>query len=90
MPNIRSAAKRMRQSARRRDANRSKRANMRTIVKKLHSAVDEGNAGQAASLLPETISVISKLAQKGLIHKNNAARHISRLSKKVNALSAKA
>jgi small subunit ribosomal protein S20 len=87
MPNIRSAAKRMRQNARRRTANRGKRAAMRTAVKKLASAIDQGDTQTAASLLPATVSVIGKLAQQGLIAKNNAARHISRLSKKVHALS---
>jgi small subunit ribosomal protein S20 len=88
MPNIRSASKRMRQNIRLRAANRGKRSTMRTTIKKIDAAITAGNAQEAAALLPQTVSVIGKLAQKGLIHQNNAARHISRLSRKVSALAA--
>lgn len=86
MPNIKSAAKRMRQNARRRAANRSKRSMMRTSIKKLYTAVEQGDAQAAAAQLAETASVIGKMASKGIIHKNNAARRISRLSRRVAAL----
>jgi small subunit ribosomal protein S20 len=88
MPNIRSAAKRMRQNVVRRTANRSKRSNLRSAIKKFTAAIEQGDLTVATSLLSETASVLGKAAQQGLIHKNNASRHISRLSKKINELKA--
>lgn len=87
MPNIKSAAKRMRQNAKRRAENRSKRSAMRTAMKKLNAMIDAGEGAQAAAELPRTLSVIGKMAQKGLIHKNKAARHASSFTRKVSALS---
>ena len=88
MPNIRSAVKSMRQNAKRRLANRGKRSAMRTAIKKLQEAIDQGDVQAASSLLNETVSVIGKCAQQGLVHANNAARHVSRLSKHVHAMAA--
>lgn len=86
MPNIRSAIKRMRQNTKRRTENRSKHSTMRTSIKKLRAAIEENNPQTASALLPETISIIDKAAAKGLIHKNAAARHTSRLTRQVHAL----
>ena len=76
----------MRQNAKLRVANRAKRSVLRTAIKKVRLALEEGNAELAKSLLPEALSVIGKSAQKGLIHKNQAARNCSRLTRKVNSL----
>ena len=86
MPNIKSAAKRMRQNARRRAQNRDQRAELRTGIKKLVRLVGENEVQTATEQLPLTLSLIGKSAQKGLIHKNKAARQASRLTRKINAL----
>ena len=86
MPNIRSAAKRMRQNTKRRAHNRTQRAEVRTVTKHTARAIAEGQAEAAKSLLPATLRSIGKAAQKRLIHKNKAARQTSRLTKQVNAL----
>jgi small subunit ribosomal protein S20 len=88
MPNHKSAEKRMRQSENRRGINRSNRTRVRTQIKKLHTALAAGNQS-ASELLPATISVIDKAVQKGVLHKNAAARHKSRLTARVNQASAK-
>lgn len=85
MPNHKSAEKRDRQNERRRGVNGRNRSRMRTELKKLRMALDS-NKGEAAGLLPKVISTIDRSVQKGVIHKNAAARYKSRLTKKVNAL----
>lgn len=87
MANTKSAEKRLRQSQRRRQRNRHFRSRMRSAVKRLRSAVQSGDAEQAKELLPGTLRVIDETAQKGVIHRNAAARRKSRLSKAVNGLS---
>jgi small subunit ribosomal protein S20 len=89
MPNHKSAEKRMRQSERRRVINRSNRAELRTSIKKLRGALAGGDAKQITSMLPETISEIDKAVQKGVLHRNAAARHKSRLTARANQASAK-
>jgi small subunit ribosomal protein S20 len=88
MPNHKSAEKRVRQNERRRLVNRSNRTRLRSSVKELRSALD-GDAKQAAVLLPKTISEIDKAVQKGVLHRNAAARHKSRLTARVNQAGAK-
>ena len=88
MPNHKSAEKRMRQSEGRRAINRSNRTRVRTQIKKLHTALAAGNKS-ASELLPATISAIDKAVQKGVLHKNAAARHKSRLTARMNQASAK-
>ena len=79
MPNHKSAEKRVRQSEKRRTINRSHRTKVRTYIKKLRSALDAGSA-DVQNILPETISVIDKSVQKGVLHANAAARYKSRLT----------
>ena len=90
MPNHKSAEKRMRQNERRRVINRSNRSRLRTYVKKLRAALAEGNAETIQALLPETISMIDKSVQKGVLHRNAAARFKSRLTTRVNQAQAAA
>jgi len=90
MPNIQSAAKRMRQNVKRRERNRTQRAEMRTMTKKAEREIDAGQLDGARTQLPATLSSIGKTAQKGLIHKNKAARLASRLTRRLNALENKA
>ena len=85
MPNHKSAEKRVRQSERRRNINKHNRAKLRTSMKKLRSALSGTDKSQAAGLLPVTVSEIDKAVQKGVLHRNAAARHKSRLTARVNA-----
>jgi small subunit ribosomal protein S20 len=89
MPNHKSAEKRVRQSARRRDINQGHRTRLRGSIKKLRSALAGGNARESSSLLPTTVSEIDKAVQKGVLHRNTAARHKSRLTARVNQAAAK-
>jgi len=89
MPNHKSAEKRDRQNARRKEVNTANRTRLRTTIKKLRTALDAGNAQEAQQLLPETVSVIDKSVQKGILHRNTAARHKARLTSHVNELAAK-
>ena len=84
MPNHKSAEKRVRQSEKRRVINRGNRSKVRTYIKKVRTALDSGKSDEIQSVLPETISVIDKAVQKGVMHKNAAARYKSRLTLKAN------
>ena len=86
MANIASAMKRNRQNVKRRSHNRHYRSSMRTQVRNLRKAIDAGDADAAKNLLPLAVASIQKVAQKGIIHKKNAARRVSRLAKSVNEL----
>jgi small subunit ribosomal protein S20 len=90
MPNIKSSIKRARQNQKRREQNRSQRSALRTSVKAVEAAVASGDAAAAKAALLTAIKKLDKAAGKGLIHKNAAARKKSRLTKKVNAIEAKA
>lgn len=89
MPNHRSAEKRDRQNASRNAINTTNRTRLRTSIKKLRTVIDTGDSQEAQALLPETISAIDKSVQKGVLHRNAAARHKARLTGHVNALAAK-
>jgi small subunit ribosomal protein S20 len=89
MPNHKSAEKRVRQSERRRVVNRTNRAKLRTSIKKFRSTLKAGDAGQVTALLPQTVSEIDKAVQKGVLHRNAAARHKSRLTAHANQAAAK-
>jgi small subunit ribosomal protein S20 len=84
MPNHKSAEKRVRQSEKRRVINRGHRSKVRTYIKKLRTALDSGNDQDVQTVLPEVISVIDKSVQKGVLHKNAAARYKSRLTVRAN------
>ena len=84
MPNHKSAEKRVRQSEKRRGINRGHRSKVRTYIKKLREALDSGKSEDVQSVLPEVISVIDKSVQKGVMHKNAAARYKSRLTVRAN------
>ncbi|MBA3241195.1 MAG: 30S ribosomal protein S20 [Acidobacteria bacterium] len=84
MPNHKSAEKRMRQNEKRRLVNRNNRGRLRTGIKKLRGALEAGDAGATQALLPETISLIDKAVQKGVLHRNAAARYKARLTVRAN------
>ncbi|MDQ3747197.1 MAG: 30S ribosomal protein S20 [Acidobacteriota bacterium] len=83
MPNHKSAEKRTRQNEKRREVNRGNRGRLRTGIKKLRAALESGDAGSARELLPQTVSLIDKAVQKGVLHRNAAARYKSRLTVRV-------
>lgn len=82
-----SALKRTRQAEKRRLRNKAVRTSLKTTIKKVEAAVAAGDKLNASIALKEAIKKLCKAASKGVIHKNTASRHISRLTKKVNALS---
>lgn len=84
MANKKSAQKRMRQNLKVKLGNASKRSAMRTAIKKVRAALESGDAAAAGLALPTALVEIGKAAQKGLIHKNAAARYTSRLTRQVN------
>jgi small subunit ribosomal protein S20 len=88
MPNHKSAEKRVRQNERRRDINRSNRTRARTSIRKLREALGDGNAKEIKAALPMTMSEIDKAVQKGVLHRNAAARHKSRLTVRANKATA--
>lgn len=86
MANHKSAEKRVRQNAKRNEINRANRSKLRTSIKKLRSAVAGNDKTESTELLYPTVSLIDKAVNKGIIHKNTAARYKSRLTKHVNNL----
>ena len=86
MANHKSAEKRVRQNAKRKDINRNNRSKLRTSIKKLRTAVAGHDKAGSVELLNPTISLIDKAVNKGIIHRNTAARHKSRLTKHVSEL----
>lgn len=84
MPNHKSSEKRVRQSEKRRLINRSNRTKVRTYIKKLRATLDSGKSEELQQALPETVSVIDRAVQKGVLHKNAAARYKSRLTVRAN------
>ena len=88
MANSAQAKKRARQAEGRRRHNASLRSLVRTVIKKVIAAIDAGDAEQATAAYSEAVPVIDRMADKGIIHKNKAARHKSRLNDRIKALSA--
>lgn len=88
MANHKSAIKRARQSEDRRQRNRARKTRMKSVVKAVEQAIASKQAELAVEKLKEAISIIDKTAVKGVIHKNKAARKISRLTRHVNGLAA--
>lgn len=86
MANHKSAEKRNRQNEKRNAINRSNRSKIRTQIKKLRAAASAGDAALGNELLAPTVSIIDKAVNKGLLHKNTAARYKSRLTKRVASI----
>lgn len=85
MPNIKSAEKRVRTTERQHSANISERSKLKTYLKNALSSITAGKE-EAKSDLMKAIKGIDEAAGKGIIHKNQAARRKSRLTKKLNAM----
>ncbi|MCZ6637771.1 MAG: 30S ribosomal protein S20 [Alphaproteobacteria bacterium] len=86
MANIRSAKKRIRQTARKTVVNRNRLSRMRTYVKKVETAIAAGDKNAAGAALKEAQPEIMRGVTKGLLHRNTAARKVSRLNAQVKAL----
>ncbi|BDE73259.1 30S ribosomal protein S20 [Delftia sp. WSY_4] len=89
-PRLASGRKRARQDVKLNAANTSLRSKYRTAVKKVEKAVLTGDKAKATELFAAAQSVLDTIADKGIFHKNKAARDKSRLSAKVKALAAPA
>ncbi len=88
MANTPSAIKCIRQIASRTEENRRNKSRMRTVVKKLHTAIESKDSKAAQELLAPTVSALDKSVQKGVLKKNTASRIKSRLTISVNVLAA--
>lgn len=86
MANIKSAKKRVLVNQKKADRNKSIKSAVKTSIKKVEAAVVAKDKEAAVAALASAISTIDKAATKGVYHKNNAARKVSRLSKAVNTL----
>ena len=86
MATHKSAEKRDRQSVKRRERNSSTKSAVKTGIKSVLSAVGTKDKEASEKALKTTVPVIDKAAAKGVIHKKNASRKISRLAKKINAI----
>lgn len=90
MANNKSAEKRIRQNEKRRIRNRTYRNRARTLVKKAKSALDSGDVAEAREATRLAVKDLDMAAQKGVIHKQNAARRKSRLMRQLAQLEANA
>ena len=86
MANSPQARKRARQNDNRRAHNASLRSLVRTKIKQVIAAVDTGDADNARAAFDSAVPVIDRMANRGIIKKNKAARHKSRLNARVKAL----
>lgn len=88
MANIKSAQKRARQNIKSRAHNMAMRSKMRTFLKKVSTAIESGNRAEAEASYKAAVPVLDSMVNKGIVHKNKAARHKSRLNARIKALSA--
>lgn len=88
MANTPQSKKRARQTLRRTDVNKARRSRIRTFLRKVEEAIASGNAEAAREALKNAQPELMRGVTKGVVHKNTAARKISRLSSRVKALSA--
>ncbi|MBP1947595.1 30S ribosomal protein S20 [Virgibacillus litoralis] len=88
MANIKSAVKRVETNKTKHEQNLQYKSDMRSQIKRVEKLVENKDVENAKSALETTIKKIDKAVQKGVIHQNNGDRQKSRLSKKVNELSA--
>lgn len=86
MANTAQARKRARQAVNQRAHNASLRSTLRTAIKKIIKAVEAGDKASAQAAYNENVSVLDRIADKKIIHKNKASRHKSRLSAAIKAM----
>jgi len=86
LANIASARKRARQAENQRRHNQARRSMMRSKLKLVTEAIAKGDRAAAEAAYGEAVPVLDRMATRGVIHKNKAARHKSRLSQQIKAL----
>lgn len=86
MANTVQARKRARQAVAQRGHNMAQRSELRTAIKKVRTAIAAGDKSAAAGALQASMSVIDRIADKNIIHKNKASRHKSRLAQAIKAM----
>ena len=86
MANTKSARKAARQAERRRKHNTSLRSELRTAIKSASKSIEAGDKASAQKVFREAMSVVDRIADKGIIHKNKAARHKSHLAARLKAI----
>ncbi len=86
MANLSSSKKMVRKIAKRTERNKSLRTNVRTYIRKFEEAVASGESNEAEIAFKLVQPKLMKLAQKGIVHKKNASRKISRLAKMLKSL----
>ena len=89
MANTRQAIKRARRDAKRRERNKYHLSRMRTYIRNFRRMVSAGELEKAKEFLPEVVSVIQHTASKGVIHKREASRRVSRVTELLNKALAK-
>ena len=88
MANTKQAKKRARQADAHREHNATMRSMVRSYIKKVVKAIGEGKKAEAETAYKEAVPVIDRMADKGLLHRNKAARHKSRLNAHIKAMKA--
>ena len=83
-----SALKANRQNIKRREHNRQLRSKLRTALKAIRASLDDQDVDAAKSALSQTVSIVDKMATKGIIHRNTAGRYKSRLGARLSKASA--
>ena len=86
MPHHKSAEKRLRQTETRTEINRARLSRVRTFVKKVETAIETGDKGEAQSAFQLAQPELHRATTKGVLHKNTVARKLSRLAARINAL----
>ncbi|MCZ8261757.1 MAG: 30S ribosomal protein S20 [Beijerinckiaceae bacterium] len=88
MANTKSAKKAARQTLRRTEVNKARRSRMRTSVRYVEEAIAKGDVNAALAAMKKAEPELAKAAQKGIVHKNMAARKVSRLIRQIRSLPA--
>ena len=86
MANIKSAKKRILVNRTKADRNKAIKSGVKTAIKKVYAAIDSGDKTAATAALKAATKTIEMASSKGVYHKNNAARKVSRISKAVNQM----
>ncbi len=90
MANTAGSRKRARQSEHRRQHNASQRSTLRTAIKGVEKAIAAGDKAAAMLVYRESVSIVDRIADKKIIHKNKASRHKSRLAAQIKGMAAAA
>ncbi|MDH5480743.1 MAG: 30S ribosomal protein S20 [Nitrosomonas sp.] len=86
MANTAQARKRARQAVKRREHNVGLRSKLRTAIKYVRKSIETGDKAAAKKAFDESVSIVDSIADKGIIHKNKAARNKSRLSAAIKSM----